>query len=243
MEAPEYEAMRIAELTHWWYRALHREVIFHLRRQPRMECVLDLGCGTGGTMTRLAEALPKLTCVGMDYSTLALEACQRRGFSALVQGDAKCLPFGSERFDAITCLDVLYTKQAYPGMPDCLARSRDMLRPGGVLIMQLPAFEGLRSSHDAHVHGVHRFRSGEVREALGAAGFARTRVYYRYNALAFPAWLLRRTTHAERDESHVETPGGLVNSFMDLCMRIEAPIARALPLPVGVSVFAVAWRD
>lgn len=234
--------MYVAELSHWWYRALHREVIHHLRSQACLDTLLDLGCGTGGTMTRLAEAFPDLRVVGLDYSELALEACRKRGFSALVQGDAKCLPFAEQSLDAITCLDVLYTKQAYPGMAECLARCCEILRPGGALVMQLPAFEALRSSHDAHVHGVHRFRVGEVRDALRQAGFSRTRVYYRYNALALPAWLLRKTTHAERDESHVETPGGLVNSLMNLAMGIEAPFARLLPLPVGVSVFAVAWR-
>ncbi len=245
MEPFEYPAMYSAELDHWWYRCLHAAVIHQLATPslPTDARLLDLGCGTGGLLWRIHRRFPRVTSVGLDYSPLALELAAGRRVGGLVRGDAKALPFADASFDAITSLDVLYTREAYPGLDRTLARCHDLLRPGGRLILQLPACEAIRSQHDAHVHTAHRFTAAEVRDALKNAGFGRIRVRYRCHLLFLAAWVVRKWLRRPDRGSEVVTPSGSINALAGWYGHAENVISRWLPLPFGLSVFAVAYRD
>jgi hypothetical protein len=75
--------------------------------------------------------------------------------------------------------------------PQAIAEMHRVLRPGGVLFVRTPAFEWLRSSHDADLHTQHRFHQAELAQLLTRAGF-RIRFATYANTLLFPVVLLRR---------------------------------------------------
>jgi SAM-dependent methyltransferase len=95
--------------------------------------VLDVGCGTGEIVLRLAEKYPQASFVGVDleqqHLQYAAERCARFGERVSFQhGDAMALPFEDQSFDYVTCRHLL---QAVPDPAPVIAEIRRVLRPGG----------------------------------------------------------------------------------------------------------------
>ncbi len=245
MEPAEYAAMAAAEGSHWWYRLTHGEVRYWLRRTPPPATParwLDLGCGTGGLLRELAGRPGAPALIGADYSRLALAHCPHPPAAAVLQASAAALPFRPASFAVVVCLDVLCCRAAYPAFDDTLRQVREALTPGGVFLLQLPAFPCLFSQHDRHVHTVHRFRRSEVAARLHAAGFEVVRVYYRLPALFFLAWLWRRVLRPHQQASYVAVPAPWLNHLLYGLFAAEGWLARGARAPLGSSVFAVARR-
>lgn len=248
MKPIEYEKMFDAEEVHWWYKNLRNEVIYWIkeilatRSDSEKITVLDLGCGTGGMLQRLQEKFGNLRTIGIDYYLLALDYAKKRTTSPLVQGDIKNMPFLENSIDVILCLDVLYTKEAYPGLQKALKAVYNTLKENGVFIMQLPAFECLKSQHDTNVHGAHRFNSDEIRRGLTQCGFSDFKVYYRYNTLMVIAWFVRKFFKKEENKSHVVKYNLISNFLLYRFFAIESWVNKRLLLPFGLSVFSVACK-
>ena len=241
MNESEYETMFRVEERHWWYRGLRALVREHLPRIPGTPTrVLDVGCGTGVTMAVLA---PECAVSGLDYSPLALERCRRRGRTGLVRGDAGALPHAAASFDAVLLLDVLYHR----GVSDragVLAEARRVLKPHGILITNVPAYQWLYSSHDAAVHTAHRFTKREVRSLLRAAGFQLGSLSY-WNSILFPPAAMVRLLRRNRPGSASDLEdykSGATGHFFGAILAIERALMRLTPLPFGLSVFAVAKK-
>jgi SAM-dependent methyltransferase len=241
MEKAEYEIMRRAEDAHWWYLGLRDLVARTLRAHvPPGGRVLDAGCGTGGNMA----GLPNLRSVGIDASNLALSLAQQRGLSNLVRASIVHPPFKDGVFDAVICLDVLYYCER-PDDLEALSRMRALLKPGGILLLQVPAFEALSGQHDKAVHVKKRYTKSEVRHLLVGAGYQVERLTHR-NAFLFPAVLAKR--QAERlfapkgpPRSDVHKVSGPLNRFLKNLLLLENQMIQwEIPFPAGVSLFAVA---
>lgn len=245
----EYERMYRAEGLHWWYVSLHELILRHVCREAEKRgrlSILDAGCGTGRLMELMA---PFGAVAGCDRSPLALRFCSQRGLEYTFSADLNHADLGRDRYDLITSIDVLYHLAVQDELA-ILDRFRAALRPGGCLILNLVAFESLRSTHDIAVHTRRRYRRSDVLQLLGLAGFQVERLSYR-PCLPFPAVAAYRalsrfttdTSKPERVASDVEVPHPLLNRVMlAVCRGENALIARGARLPFGTSVFAVARR-
>ena len=244
MKPYEYATMYGVEENYWWYRGL-RGLVARLaaERLPARPRLLDAGCGTGGQLAALRPHLPGLQAHGLDISPAALDFTRRRGFERLARGSAGRLPFAAASFDAALSLDVLY--RADLTLPDGLAEISRILRPGGWLFLNLPAFAALSGEHDQATHIDHRYTAAEVRAALQAAGLQVRELFY-WNVLFFaPAWLvrrLRRPADAAAPRSDLTPLPGPVNVLLTAWLALEIRLARRLPLPFGTSVFALARK-
>jgi SAM-dependent methyltransferase len=237
----EYGRMFEAEQRQWWYAGM-RAISFGLLDQaldgsPTTPArrLLDAGCGTGENLLHLAR---RGKAVGVDLSEEALRFCRTRGVVS-VRGSVLSVPFLSERFDVVTSFDVIYHRW----VGDDRAAVREMarvLKPGGLLLVRVPALKALWGAHDEAVHSRHRYTRGELTRLLDGCGLEVVRASY-CNFFLFPLLVARRSLDRllGRHGSDVQfLPAPLEAVFRSL-LEIEARLIRHWPLPFGTSVMAL----
>ncbi|HEX8679696.1 MAG TPA: class I SAM-dependent methyltransferase, partial [Chthoniobacterales bacterium] len=147
MSSVEIETMRSVEDDLWWYQALRTHVLGSIQPPRPAFDLLDAGCGTGGMLARVHERFPRAALSGLDFSARAIELTRLRETGAtLVEGSVDALPFADASFDVVLSLDVIIVGGVNERR--ALAEMHRVLRRGGILILNLPAFDFLRGSHD-----------------------------------------------------------------------------------------------
>lgn len=247
------------EERHWWYRGMRRISAALLDRYPpdSRQCerpavaeldILDAGCGSGG-MTRFLAGRGRVT--GIDIAPDAVGLAKRRGLTRLVRGSVGRRPFRSSSFDIVTSFDVLNHLDVADDLA-ALGELHRVLRPGGVVLLRLPAYDWLRGAHNDAVHTRHRYTRHEVTEKLTASGFRVEHASYANALLLLPIAQVKR--HAERHvpwrgqgapDAHLADlwrPPGPLNRLLTDLLALEAGAVSRFALPCGLSVFAVGRR-
>jgi SAM-dependent methyltransferase len=200
--------------------------------------VLDAGCGTGGLLAHLAH-LPKLVPVGVEFSAKAARRAGQKSGLPVASGSVNALPFAEGHFAAALVADVLCHSAVEPAT--ALAELFRVLRPGGLLVVNMPAYAWLLSAHDRRVHNARRQTAGELRRMLEAAGFVRPVLRY-WNGLLLPLMIVQRKLRARRHDSasDVATFPPWLNATFHAITEIER--RSGLRLPAGGSILAIAER-
>jgi SAM-dependent methyltransferase len=195
--------------------------------------ILEIGCGTGTYTAMLGATGARVVAMDLDeeFVRAARAATAHLGNVEVRQGDVT-LQRWETGFDTIVMFDVLEHLRDDTAM---LQGLRDALRPGGRLILKVPAFRWLHGSLDEAVGHYRRYNRRSLGALLSDVGFARSNAWY-FNAVAVPGWwlngrLLRRAT----------PPAGqlkLMNRLVPV-MRAVDKVTRPV---VGLSLFAVAER-
>ena len=242
MERREYERMAAVEEQSWWFRGLHRNLIGAWRRAaPGLgdPAILDAGCGTGGLLLRLRRAAPPARLYGIDLNPLAAAITHDKSEALIAIGSTMALPFATASLDVVFSADVLCHRGVEP-----LAALRSIhscLEPGGMLILNLPAYRWLLSGHDHAVDNARRFARGEVYDLLQAAGFTAIRTRY-WNSILFPLMLLQRVTHPHGASDVALLPAAIERIF-DVIAAFETWLSdRGLNFPFGGSILATAVK-
>jgi SAM-dependent methyltransferase len=242
MERREFQRLAAVEERGWWFRGLHASLIraWQRRRAPASAAVLhDAGCGTGGLLTRLAQAAPSARRYGIELDLGAAETARDKSGAALMVGSVLAPPLAPQSCDAIFSADVLCHRGVEPA--EALAALAPCLKPRGLLLLNLPAYRWLFSGHDLAVDNVRRFDAGEVRALLRAAGFIDISIAY-WNSLLFPLMVAQRLIH-RRAKSDVELLPPLVERLFGSILRCELALAACgLRLPFGGSILATAVK-
>lgn len=221
----------------WWYRALHGRIVAALA--PVSGRVLDAGCGTGGLLARLAERRPDLALLGLEYAADGSARARDKSGVEIVRGSVNAMPFADGAFDAVVAADLLCHAAVDP--PRALAEISRVLRHGGRLVVNMPAFRWLASTHDGRVHNARRQSAGELRESLAAAGFSPVSVRY-WNGLLLPLMIVQRKLLARNAKAPSDVAA--FPPWMDATFAAVTRFEDRLPLrlPAGGSVLAVATR-
>ena len=239
MRQNEYATMFRVEEAHWWYRALHRLIFQTLETELsdwREKRILDAGCGTGAILQRLGNPDKNL---GIDLAPEAITFCRERGLENVQQADICDLPFADNSFDAVICSSVIY----HEWVSDVGAAIREMrrvLRPAGLLIINVPAFRFLHSAHDVAVMTARRFRKPELRELL--RDFSIRRLTY-WTTFLFPLAVIARTIGLSQmgRDFEVEEESFQQRLFTRI-MDSELRLLRRMSLPFGVALLAAAVK-
>jgi SAM-dependent methyltransferase len=239
MQRAEYGTMFRVEETHWWYGALHCLIFQALEAELpdwQDKQILDVGCGTGAILKRLGNPARN---VGIDLAPEAISFCRQRGLDNVRQGDICALPFEDASFDAVICSSVIY----HGWVGDVTAAVREMhrvLRPDGVLVINVPAFRFLHSAHDDAVMTARRFRKAEIRELL-EQNFKIRRLTY-WTALLFPLAVVARTFGGSTMGRDFESTQSWSQRVLEAIMRMELRLLRNISMPFGVALLAVARK-
>jgi len=243
------EATARAEQSHFWWRGFRAFVRPALWQATggRAERVLDVGCGTGANLPLLRGLGPS---VGLDLTWRGLAFARDRGERAVVQGSAAALPFAHASFDLVTSFDMLQT------LPDAverhaMAEMARVLKPGGHLLLTVSAMDVLRGNHSVLSREVRRYTRARLEERFARAGLVPTRVTYT-NAVLVPvlaplrfAQRLRGLAASDEDARAAREsalPPGPVNAGLTALLYLEAAVVRAVDLPFGSSLLAVARK-
>ena len=241
MVASEMKAMVENDERHWWYRGRRhviRAVLDGLDLAPGAR-ILDAGCGSGRMLDELADYG---RVAGVDLSRDAVALARRRGHRDVRLGRIEQLPFATQAFDLVTCLDVV---EHTPDDRRTFAELRRVTRPGGRLVVTVPAYQALWSAHDVLNDHYRRYRAGRLCRVAAAAGWTLERDTYFNSMLLAPAALVRlaeRGGHAPSAAARSDlflTPEWL-NTALVWPLRAEAHAIRAgRRLPAGLSLLAV----
>ena len=242
MDAEEYSVMARVESNHWWYRGLRDRVVAELESRVSGDVtILDAGCGTGGTLVTLERRFPSARIIGIDASPLAISYAREKAGGSIAYGSVNALPVADSSIDAITSLDVIY----HDGVDEKLALTEmvRVLKPDGIAVVNVPAYEWLRSVHDVAVHTAHRYTTGGFRDKAKGAGFDVISCQYR-NSLLFPLMLARRLTQRSnghtKSDSAVNRPSLPINYLFGIVLALENGLTRfGVKFPAGGSVFAL----
>lgn len=218
----------------WWYRALHQRLVDSVA--PIRGRVLDAGCGTGGFLNVLRARRGDLHCVGLEWAASAASRAASKSRAAVACGSVNSMPFAPATFDAVVLADVLCHGAVDP--PTALAEVRRVLRPGGRIVINMPAYAWLMSEHDERVHNTRRMTATQTAGMLRAAGFQTVRARY-WNSLLLPLMVLRRKV---QPRGQVGSDVALFPPWLDAMLFAVTSLERSLPmaLPAGGSVLAIA---
>lgn len=250
MKPAEYHRMREAEEAQWWY--VGQRAIAHALLEPSLRSdrthppdarLLDAGCGSGGNLVHLGRLESVRRTEGVDIAREAVAACRERGLP-VVRGSLLALPFPDQSFDVVTSFDVIY----HAWVPDDEAAVREMcrvLRPGGRILVRVPALRILWGAHDDAVDSRHRYTRTELVRLLEGQGLEVVRSTYA-NFFLFPLLFAHRGLDRLLGRTGSDVgflPAPLEWSFKRALLAEAALVGRGLSLPIGASVLALARRS
>lgn len=243
MRKEEYQRIFELEEKHWWYlgmRKISQSLLPRIIQGQTDLKILDAGCGAGGMMVYLKNFGQVW---GIDISPEALKFCRKRGLKEIKLASIEKIPFENESFDLVTSFDVLYHKWV---KNDFLALKEfyRVLKPGGYLLLRVPAYNWLRGKHDKVVYTRHRYNRKELVTETRSAGFKILRATYA-NTFLFPFAVAKRFLEKilpEEKVSDVKPLPKIANHFLYGILSFEAKIISKTNLPFGLSVFILAQK-
>lgn len=239
MDRIVYDRMAAHDSTHWWYRARRDILADYLRRYahlPEGARILEIGCGTGHNLAMLGQ-FGQVDALEIDPAAREI-ASQRLGRSV---GDAPlpALP-GVERaaYDLVAVLDVV---EHIEDDIAALAAMATCLKPGGKILIAVPAHQWLWSAHDVVNHHHRRYSKRSLSVAIGRAGLKPTKMSY-FNSLLFPLAAAARVAGriTGRDDSDDSPPAKPLNALFEAIFRVERHLVGRVPMTPGVSIVILA---
>lgn len=242
MEPNIYTLMASLEETHWWF-AARRTIAESIIRQlalPRDACILDAGCGTGGNLVMLSR---HGRVHAMELDDQSRKIANSKGIAQVLPGRLPDnVPFQQAQFDLIALLDVL---EHVEDDRSTLRVLGSLLKPGGYLLISVPAFPFLWSAHDEVHHHKRRYLVSELRNKLEDAGLEITYASY-FNTVLFPLIVGARQIGKFRphkpESGDLTMPRPFMNRLLLAVFSSERFVLGRWSLPFGVSALAVARK-
>jgi SAM-dependent methyltransferase len=241
VEREIYHKTAESEDKHWWFigrRQIVSKILDDLAL-PENAAIFEAGCGSGGNLPLLNKYG---NVYGMELDKTALAYALNRRIGSIVPGRLPdAIPFSEIRFDLLLMIDVLEHV-----VED--ARSLEMLgarlKPGGYLLLTVPAFQSLWSRHDEVHHHQRRYNRNSLQDMVVNAGYELLFMSY-INMFLFPViailrlWRKLLKSDAAGD---LWMPPAIVNRLLAAFFGCEGNLLKFFPLPVGISLLVLARK-
>lgn len=226
--------------NHWWGRSREAILVDRIARlglPPDAE-ILDVGCGDGLFFGQL-QRFGRVRGIEVDETLLDPDGPYRHRISTEPLGDP-AYNGDAGRFDLVAALDVIEHIADDAGAVRAMTA---MLRPGGTLLVTVPAFPILWDQHDEINAHHRRYTARTLRHLLAAPGLDLVELRYLYRGL-FPPKLLVAWWNRGRSAKIAQhtIPAPAVNRWLTRWFVAEDRLLRRLPIPFGTSLLAVARR-
>lgn len=248
---PEYyQRMRDLETHGWWNAAMRDVAALGLASMalPERGILLDVGCGSGQTMSWFGRLYPAWRTFGVDLALDGIQAARRGGHGQVSQASALSLPFAEKSVHAVITLDVVQHLPLEGGDLQALREIHRVLVPGGTLLLRTNA-QTVPATPDDPAHMFRRYAPRQLRARLAAAGFEVRRMG-RVNALLglaeIPRDLRARKALNTSYTGLLAQPGGTasrLDAWKRSWLRTEGHLMmRGVPLPLGRTLIALCRR-
>jgi len=238
MERLAYREMAELDQKHWWYRARRKVLADLIRREvapPPDARILEVGCGTGHNFEVLKQ-FGRVDAIELDDESRAI-AEQRLGRTIMTSPLPELAGVG-DGYDLVAALDVI---EHIDDDAAALAAIATKLRPGGKFVMAVPAHRWMWSAHDVVNHHKRRYSKAGLKRLIEESPLKLEKVGY-FNSLLFPLAVAQRLASKARgkDDAEVRLPSAPLNKALESAFGAERHLVGRLPLPPGLSLFAVA---
>jgi SAM-dependent methyltransferase len=239
MERVVYQQMAELDDRHWWYRARRRILAELIRREaqlPRQARILEIGCGTGHNLAMLS-GFGHVDGLELDDEARALSE-KRLGRKVMRSPLPELSEVQDADYDLIGAFDVI---EHIDDDDDALAAIAAKLKPGGKFIMTVPAHPWMWTAHDVANHHKRRYSKRTLKALIEGSPMRLDKVGY-FNSLLFPLAVAERAVSKLRgkDDGDVLLPPAPLNAALEAVFAAERYLVGRLPLPPGLSLFAVA---
>lgn len=230
------------EQFHWWW-AGRQHLVKQLLKKDHPKSILDIGCGTGQTLTFLSQVFPQAKLFGIDALPEAVKYSQERGHEVLLS-DALHLPYPANTFDAVLLLDVVEHIKADVQV---IAEAKRVLKPGGVLVITSPALQFIWSAHDANQGHFRRYTRRRMRTLARQNKLHIEFLSYFNFVLAPPIIAIRllsrlpvfgRLGDYDSRLNYNLAYNGTINSLLKFLFITEIKLLKIIHYPFGISVAA-----
>jgi SAM-dependent methyltransferase len=238
MERAAYREMAELDQRHWWYRG-RRSVLAELIRREAMPPedgrVLEIGCGTGHNLVML-KRFGRVDAIEIDPAAREI-ASKRLGHSVMDAPLPDLAGVEEGAYDLVAILDVLEHVEADREALESIARR---LKPGGRILIAVPAHPWMWSAHDVVNHHKRRYTRKTLKAVVESAGL-RLEMMSWFNSLLFPLAAAARLAGKVRkkEDSDDKLPARPLNALFEGIFRLERYAIGRLPLPPGVSLVAI----
>ncbi|WP_084583472.1 class I SAM-dependent methyltransferase [Sphingomonas azotifigens] len=239
MDRIVYDRMAAHDSTHWWYRARRDILADYLARYgavPKDAKILEIGCGTG-------HNLPMLGAFG-EVDAIEIDPAAREIASARLGKPVGSSPLpdltGVEpgSYDLVAVLDVVEHIEDDVGALQAMAR---VLKPGGKILITVPAHQWMWSAHDVVNHHKRRYSKRTLLASLEKAGLTWRKLRW-FNSLLFPVAVAARFAGKlmGKDDSDDSPPPAVLNKAFETIFGLERHLLGRLPMPPGLSIIVLA---
>jgi SAM-dependent methyltransferase len=250
MENEEFEVMYHLEQTHWWFKGkqflLQQTLDLLENKFSKRARILDIGAGTGIVLKILQDMGEAF---GIELSQQGIKYLRKRKLKRIICADAdQSLPFKNDSFTLITCLDVLEHLEKDVKLLEEMIR---VSKPGGHILVAVPAFKIFWSPHDVALHHKRRYTRKDILERIHGMNCEIIKASYFNFILSLPILAVRtikplfiQSRQAQSDFFMNLPP--FMNKLLGFLYKVEIGCLKFIDFPFGVSIIFVlrkcAWN-